>query len=219
MTTQKDFEPQVVGINQRLQNEALKAWEKYIEASIDALCEVVSFLNEKDMETEQFISIAFLGPKQAIVRLYELSGQSFKGMNTDKLIENGIISNEYHSEVERYLNAFQQAKKEAESLFKFDLAKLRDEQGLFSLSDEFHNALKEHCTVYTQSAQQNEALEKLKQLIDSLNFFSDAGLIKPAYGTNSLSPLMQGIRGNIEQKEFEPALNLFKLSRWNFLFK
>lgn len=219
MEEKKEFQPQIIGVDQRKKKEALRAWEALTDVSSDALCDIISFIDGEDMETEQFLNVVSLEPKQAITHLFELSGQTIEGTNTDVAVKIGLISNDYHSEVEKLLHSFHKAKREAERLFQFDLAKLRDEQGLFSLTDEFRSALEEHCTVYTQSAKQNEALDKLKQLIDSLNYFSDAGMVKPAYGTNSLGPLMQGIQSTTDRKGFEPVLNLFKISRWNFLFR
>ena len=218
MNTKQDFKPVVIGVNWQKKNTALKAWETLIDASCDVLSDMASFLNVESIETEKFLELAALKPKDCLTKLFELSGGTIPGMNTNKLIDLGLIENEYAKELEKNLLRFQQVKTEAEALFKFDMRKLRNQDKvLFALTSEFDESLQTYCTIYTKSAIQNEALEKLKSLTDALNYFADFGLITKSYGTKGIDPVLWGIKVN--NSMFEPDLNLFSRPRWNVVFK
>jgi hypothetical protein len=217
--TQKQFKPQIVGFDHRLFSEAKRRWENLVDISSDLLAEMVSFLDAEDLETAKFMKLVSLDSKECIVQLFELSGAAKPGINTDRLIELGLITNDRADEIKRLLKRFSQAKTEAENIFKFDLGLLRDSDGLFSLLPVFLESLTRFCTTYTQSEFQNEALKQLKLITDGLNFFSRSGLIKTTYGTHGLTPLLLGITTNNDRSEFEPTKNLFQLIRWSNVFK
>jgi hypothetical protein len=217
--TQKQFEPQTVGFDNRLFFEAKRRWEILVDVSTDLLTEMISFLDAEDLETAQFMKLVSLDSKECIVQLYEMSGAAKPGINTDRLIELGLITNDRADEIKRILKRFHQAKTEAVELFKFDLALLRDPDGLFSLSKDFQESLNRFCTIYTKSEIQNEALKQMKKVIEGINFFVDAGLIKATTGTAGLGPLILGIKTKQDRSGFEPTLNLFRVSRWSNIFK
>jgi hypothetical protein len=217
MNTIQNFKPVVIGVNWQKKNEALNAWRNVIDISCDVLSDMASFLDAETIETDQFLELAAMKPKECLIKLFELSGGTIPGMNTKKAIELGLIENEYAKELEKNIIRFQQAKAEAESRFKYDMRLLRNQDKvLFDLTPEFDEALQTYCTIYTKSASQNEALEKLKSLTDALNYFADSGLISKSYGTKGIDPVLHGIKFN--NGMFVPELNLFSRQRWNVIF-
>lgn len=218
MNTIQNFKPVVIGVNWQKKNEALNAWRNLIDVSCDVLSDMASFLDAETIETEKFLKLAAMNPKDCLTSLFELSGGTIPGMNTKKLIDLGLIENEYAKELEKNIIRFQQAKAEAESLFKYDMRLLRNQDKvLFDLTPEFDEALQTYFTIYTKSAIQNEALEKLKSLTDALNYFAEFRLINTSYGTKGIEPVLWGVKVN--NGKFEPELHLFSRQRWNVVFK
>jgi hypothetical protein len=218
MNTIQNFKPVVIGVNWQKKNEALNAWRNVIDISCDVLSDMASFLDAETIETDQFLELAAMKPKDCLIRLFELSDGTIPGMNTKKAIELGLIENEYAMELEKNIIRFQQAKAEAESRFKYDMRLLRNQDKvLFDLTPAFDEALQIYCTIFTKSAIQNEALEKLKSLTDALNYFAELRLINISYGTKGIDPVLLGIKAN--KRTFEPEINLFSRPRWNVIFK
>src|SRR5690554_2465815 len=118
---QQTFKPQLLGVNEKYNTEALRAWELLIDVTNDLLADVVSFLKRENITTEQFIHLLSLSPDEAMVKIYESAGLSIPGMNTKKLIELGIASNEYSTTIEKGFKLFQNANEKAQRLFKYEL--------------------------------------------------------------------------------------------------
>ncbi|MBT3383120.1 MAG: hypothetical protein HN778_17185 [Prolixibacteraceae bacterium] len=213
-----DFKPTIVGINLKAQKEALSTWENLVEVSNETLIQIINFLDREDCSTKDFFELTSLNPKETMIRLYKISGNAPEGMSIEKLIDLDLINNVHAKDVKNNLFLFKNAKSEAMKLFNYDLANLRDKEGLFGLNDNFNKAIQEHFTVYTNSLKQNEALKYLNQIIEGLNYFARSGLIKAAIGTLGLDPLMIGIQATRDSKGFIPKLNLFKLLKWKAIF-
>ncbi len=97
------------------------------------------------------MNLTSLNPKETIIRLYEISGNASSGMSIEKLIELNLINNAYTKEVEANLHLFKSAQVKALKLFNYDLANIRDKQGLFSFNSKFKKAMQEHFTICTNS--------------------------------------------------------------------
>ncbi len=214
-----DFKPIIIGINLKEQVQALRAWEHFVEISNSTISDIVNFMDTEDCSTKEFLELTSLDPKNTIIRLYENYGNVTEGMSTEKLIELNLISNVHAKDVKENLYLFKNAKVEAIKLFNYDLANLRDKDGLFNLNTDFKTALQEHFTVYTNSPEQNKSLKHLNQIIKGFNYFIKSGLIRTTKGTGGLLPLLNGIKLKTDKKGFEPVTHLFKLLRWKAIFK
>ncbi len=219
MTKQQNlkFNPDIIGFELKEQTQALNAWRDLVEISTELLTQVINFLDKEDYPIKDFMELISLETEDAIIRLFRLTGNKYEGMDIKKLIELGLLNNIHAKDVKKNLSLFKNVYAKAIAMFNYDLSNLRNEYG-FDLDESFQKALQEHFTVYTSSVEQNEALKKIKQITDGLNYFVKKGLVSTVAGTHGLNPILNGIELMPDRKGFEPKPKLFKLSKWKAIF-
>ena len=151
-------------------------------------------------------------PEKILAELMKQKGVAPDGLKAEKMIELGLVEGNV-SEIVDNLRQMQIAKANANRLFKYDLSKLINEVGLFSLTPELQNLIREHYTKYTASQTENDILDSLEKFIAVLNEFAKFGLVKPTLGRYGLNPLLNLINASEDRKSFRVILNGFKILR------
>lgn len=220
-TTEKTtFTPEPIATDWRSYNQALKAWKEYTDAASDLYDWICSFLNRDELRPTDFLSLVSLEPDVLIVELYKIKGGNPKGFELKQLVKLGLITNEFQSETLAALDAYHTARQKAESLFKYDISKVYNKEGFFTIdTDEFKKDLEEHFTTYTRSPLQTEALEQIKKFADVCNWFYTHGITKPRYGRRGLDMLMFSVKTADDRESFEPSPDVFKLKYWREALK
>lgn len=214
-----DFTPAEVGTDWRSLKQAKDSWEKFTGITSELFDWVLAYTGQDEMTVDEFLSlVSATEPKLVVAKLLVISGKAPLGMKPERLIELGIIDNEFEEEVFTSLNNFNQAKINAESLFRYKVEKLFKDQ-YFDIDEDFQKELKNHFTVFTKSEEENQALEKLNELCESLNWFADAGIAKTKYGRAGLQTLLLAIGLNEDKTKYAPNRNFFGSLRWKNSFK
>lgn len=90
---------------------------------------------------------------------------SIPGINMQKLIASDLLEIPAYEQLIESIGSFKQYLADAKALkFSYDLSKLVNEDGYYSLNKEFHDQLNESGTVYTENEQQNQVLEAVTEL-------------------------------------------------------
>lgn len=208
-----NYEPKVIAMNRKRYLEALTEWEKYVETASWLKAEITGFLNLEMMENEQFFKIIALDKDEIILELFRQSDKVPENINLQKAIELGIVDNEYQTQLNYTIEEFFKKRRYAETLFKYDLSKLSDEEGLFSITNEFKKTLTEKFTTYTRNEGETEVLKHLEQIRDSFNSLAKLGITKPNAGIIGLNRLLKAFRRNENGTGYELDSRALKFLR------
>lgn len=213
----KEFVPVAVGTDWRTISKVKRDWEDLTFNATNLYDWALSYTGRDSLPVDEFLTLVTdMEPSFVVARLLEISGKAPKGFNLKALIEKGLIDNEFESEVFAALQSFREKKEIAEKLFRYDLKKLfKDEY--FDLDEHFQNALEKKFTSFTKSEKENEALEKLKELVGILNYFSELRLAKPKMGVTGLNSLLLAIRANDDRTGYTTFMNFFNTVHWKSL--
>jgi hypothetical protein len=217
MGTIENFKPEVIGMDLRRHTEALRAWELYVDALMEVTADITCFLEVDNISTEDLLSLLGENPQSILIRLHQMTGKIPEDFNLEKMVKLGIVSNHYTEYVEASFKQYLISKENAERFFRCNIKLLRNEDGIFDLTDQFKASLKESCTRYTKSEDENQALRALRLIIEGLNHFAVKKVVKPSYGIPGLNPLLRFIKVNVDRSGYEMDLNLFSSERWKSL--
>lgn len=205
------FEPEIIGIDVKKCESAISAWQSYLDSLNDLAASIAGFLDEDTMSTEDLLKIVQADPDTILVRLHKMRGDISDGMNPEKVVKLGIVSNIYSGDIMENLNNYREMKKYAESLFRYKLnvAVLADEDGLLIITDDFKTAVKESLTKYTKTEDENEALKNINLIISGINYFVGRNFLKISRGTAMLGKIINLIKTDNTRTKFDIDFNSF----------
>lgn len=205
------FEPEIIGIDVKKCESAISAWQSYLDSLNDLAASIAGFLDEDTLSTEDLLKIVQADPDTILVRLHKMRGDISNGMNPEKVVKLGIVSNIYSGDILENLNNYREMKKYAESLFryKFNVAVLADEDGLLIITDDFKTAVKESLTKYTKTEDENEALKNINLVISGLNYFVERDFLNISRGTAGIVKVTSMIKTDNTKTKFDVDFNSF----------
>ena len=205
------FEPEIIGIDVKKCESAISAWQSYLDSLNDLAASIAGFLDEDTLSTEDLLKIVQADPDTILVRLHKMRGDISNGMNPEKVVKLGIVSNIYSGDISENLNNYRENKKYAESLFryKFNVAVLANEDGVLSITDDFKTAVKETFTKYTKTEDENEALKNINLIISGINYFVGRNFLNISRGASVLVKIINMIKMDNSKTKFDIDFNSF----------
>ncbi len=176
-----EFVPILISVDSRKIESITKIYSQLCVDLNFLMSELGHLMDEKQPTSGQILNfLAAENPETFLELLYvETNNISFPGISTMKMIEFGLLEIP-----EQYLNDCEQARKSHALVwetirkilrcnFEYPLISLffvdPETGNYFDLDKKFHKTLKSHCSLFTQTPDQNIALEALQKICDGLN--------------------------------------------------
>jgi len=185
------FKPLIIGQpDAEITKQVTNLFELICSEAGTLKCNLEMLFAEKEEEivTTEFILKLLNSDPENVIRTTWVSYKEINlpGIDMKKFIASDLLEIPKYDEIIESVVSLKQFLTEAK-LFKFNfpMAMLVNEDGYYSLNEEFHNQLHEYGAFYTESEQQNQVLEAVTELKDAINKICNLRLIP----VNNLSNL------------------------------
>lgn len=177
------FKPLIIGQpDTEITKQITNFHELICSESTSLKCNLQMLFAEKEEEivTTEFLLELLNSDPENLIRTTWVSYKKINlpGIDMKKFIASELLEIPKYEEIIESVVSLKQFLTEAKLLkFNYPLEKLANEDGYYSLNEEFHNQLHEFGTVYTENEQQNQVLEAVTELKDAINKICNLRLI------------------------------------------
>ncbi len=209
-TTEKLFEPKIVGVQEKRLKEAFRAWIDYVDIINEVCGEICSFLEVDNISHDCLVEILSESKNDILVSLYKIKGGYPDSMDIKKMVDLGLLNHFYSEIIKTDAQEYLEKKKLAMDLFsRYDVSLLKDSvTGVYELNDDFEKSIKHFFTRFTKTKEENEALDSVLLIIKGLNYFIPSK-IHVSYGMNGINSVLKMIKISEDRTKFELNTSLF----------